>query len=547
MAPDQNPESPPGPPGGPHQQEFREPRSLAPKIYRKSWILGFLGVGLGALGTVKSFWTEQISPPSPQTSALEPLVSPSGEHQALMMARPKSQLGDSHPLDSALQAKPILVETPERELPPSVSKETLDSLLLMQAKFATGDFDGALAIAERLWEASRALNDSKVADYIEAQLPAILVSSAWSHIRFGRYEQAIELLLKSRKFRPLDEATKGLALSYYKLRRVEEALEEAESYLKKNPTDEVILLVVSDLYESQNRFQESLEVLLKAEQKITDQLSQKGLAPQEQKELLDNLGVIKNQKKKAGEKLQLSKNQKQELNGLFKLSYSELEHDVLAGWVLDTLQENLDELTQIYGFKTPTQAIEVILYEQKEFQRALSDAPHWVDGLYDGRIRVPIKNHQGDESQKTTLRQILSHELVHALFAETSGQRRLPPWFDEGMAQRFSCPNSGCKPFVFQANAGVFLKADEFEKSFLKADTLKAQRLYQQSLYLILTLESVGGSEILRMIIESTKPGSDLSSDALLKPVGVGFAALRDRAAERWKNKDTHSSGSTDP
>jgi tetratricopeptide (TPR) repeat protein len=521
----------------PHREEPPTKRSLTKGRF---WIFSLVVAGLGALVLIKHHRSAPLqTAPSPPSVALEQSPQSPEESSSLVSASARPGfLEDKHSLDSALKSRPIQVETPALELPPSVRRDTIDRILLMQAKFATGDFDGALAIAEKLWNESRAEGDPKVAAYVEAQLPAILVSSAWSQIRFGRYELAIERLLESRKFKSLNEATKGLALSFYKLHRVQEALDEAENYLQSDPTDEVILLIVSDLYESQNRFQESLEVLQRAEQKIKGQLAQAYQPTQDQKELVENLRVIQTQKKKIGERLQISKSQRQEQNGIFKLSYSEIEHDSLAGWVLDALQESLDELTQFYSFKMPSQAIEVILYEQKEFHRALGDAPHWVDGLFDGRIRVPIKTSQGEDSQKSQLRTILNHELVHALFANASGQRALPPWFDEGMAQRFSCFPPGCRPFIFQANPGVFLQTDEFQKSFLKTDTLKAQRLYQQSLYLILTAESIGGPDTLRTIIENIKSTGDLSSDTLVKPLGLSFAALRDKAAERWKNRD---------
>ena len=514
-----------------------------PKNSLKLIVVMILGLGL-------SLAIFQIKNPSSQTAPSPDDVFPdrmksasTSADQQVFPAKTGQQTlssGEKGALDSLLTPAVPQLKTPPTELPSHLDPQAVESILLMQAKYATGDFDGALTIAEMIL--TQFARDRKMTAYVESQLPAILVSAGWSHIRFGRCEKAIDLLTRSRQWTSMAEATKGLALCYYKLRRILPALDETESYLNIDPSDEAMLVIVSDLYESQSRFQEALDALKKAEQTLLNKVSTTPISSEERTEVESNLATVRQQKRNMSGRSRIAINQRSEHSGLFKLSYSEVEHDLLAGWVLNTLQDTLDALTGSYGFRPPEDAIEVILYEQKDFQQAHQDAPHWVDGLFNGRIRVPIKSGLSELAQKKHLQKVLSHELVHALFAGATGHRNLPPWFDEGMAQRVSCLPVSCKPFAFQANPGSFLASDEFQKSFLNANSLKAQRLYQQSLYLVMTLEFIGGPETLRLIIEHIKADSKLDSDSLLKPVGLTFNELREKAAELWKKSAFSSS-----
>lgn len=501
-----------------------------------------LGIGLALLGGGFIYFGNGFNLKSPASSDVKLLTSKKKEADwttsASMPAKPSPRSRtNTPPIESVTKTPSIDVPTSNSELPPNISSEIVSLILLMQARYASGDFDGSLSVAEKIL--AEAKDEKKIVEYVQAQLPAILVSAGWTHIQFSRYQQAIELFKRSRTLTPTIQATKGLALSYYKLNQNGEALEETENYLKSDPSDESMLVILSDLFESQNKFEEALLALERAEQKIIEKKSLPNLNPQLQEELKKNFTIVSKQKRNMTAKLQLAKNQRSEQGGIFKLTYSEIEHDILAGWTLNFLQEALDDLTQTYGFKIPKEPIEVILYEQKDFLQANEDSPQWADGLFNGRIRVPIYPSVSEQHQLSRLRKVLSHELVHALFSHMTNQRSLPPWFDEGMAQRFSCFPAGCKPVVFQLSRGSFLPPEDFEKPFLSAKSLKAQRLYQQSLYLVLTLEYLGGPEILRSIIESIKTDSNLHSESLLKPFGSGFLTLHEKASELWKSGHT--------
>lgn len=78
----------------------------------------------------------------------------------------------------------------------------------------------------------------------------------------------------------------------------------------------------------------------------------------------------------------------------------------------------------------PLHKIPVILYAQEDFHR-LRQTPDWVAGIYDGKIRLPIKN--GNFSAEE-FKHLLRHEYTHAVVFELSNGK-CPIWFNEGLAK----------------------------------------------------------------------------------------------------------------
>ena len=77
----------------------------------------------------------------------------------------------------------------------------------------------------------------------------------------------------------------------------------------------------------------------------------------------------------------------------------------------------------------PSGIITVVLYTDEQF-RDITRSPAWAGGVFDGKIRVPMRGALNDPRQ---LEKVLAHEFTHAL-VKSMAPRGVPTWVDEGLA-----------------------------------------------------------------------------------------------------------------
>jgi hypothetical protein len=115
----------------------------------------------------------------------------------------------------------------------------------------------------------------------------------------------------------------------------------------------------------------------------------------------------------------------------FKIQFSKFEHNEIKEIVVDILNNAHRTISSQMNFY-PSKVVTVILYNEKSFFD-ITRAPGWAGGLYDGKIRVPVK---GAEHNRTLLERVLYHEYTHALVHAIT--RKCPLWLNEGLAEYFS-------------------------------------------------------------------------------------------------------------
>ena len=217
----------------------------------------------------------------------------------------------------------------------------------------------------------------------------------------------------------------------------------------------------------------------------------------------------------------------------------------LADWILNTLEKAHDELIERWSMKPLRGPVEVVVYSQETFSDIMAGGPHWLGGVFDGRIRIPLvysglTEQQFWENLETTLR----HELVHAVFADMTRRRPLPNWFEEGVAQRFTCEGVRCNVLGALPTPGSFFSESDFIQSFTQYGMEKARIVYKQSLYLILSLEHSVDPGALRILVEQISHQGPLDSDNILRPLGISFSALLETAGKSWQNREDLTSRS---
>ncbi len=199
----------------------------------------------------------------------------------------------------------------------------------------------------------------------------------------------------------------------------------------------------------------------------------------------------------------------------------------------------MDYYIDSYDYEPPKFPIEVILYSSDNFQNVVAGGPTWAEGLFDGRLRIPIRSYLLKTKDLDPLKIVLRHELSHALLSLMSDARQLPSWFDEGLAQWLSCGNQGCTSYKFTPTPEGFLSTLAFNTPFTSYGAIKASQAYRQSLYIIQFIEKKWGRVSLRQMIRQISPSCEISSDYLLLPLRKSFRQLRELAKQEWDQRET--------
>ena len=104
--------------------------------------------------------------------------------------------------------------------------------------------------------------------------------------------------------------------------------------------------------------------------------------------------------------------------------------------VLSILERAYRELGQIFGNVFPPPPIQVIIYSAEEFSAATELDDH-VGAVYDGKIRVPVRDRDGEPLEEDELERRLYHEYTHVMVRHLGGED-VPWWFNEGLAEMLS-------------------------------------------------------------------------------------------------------------
>ena len=201
---------------------------------------------------------------------------------------------------------------------------------------------------------------------------------------------------------------------------------------------------------------------------------------------------------RAQHELELEDRQNQQESRHFSLRYVGGQTPLaLEQALLDTLEEQFDQLTQAFNFR-PAENIVVVLYTQQDFFD-ITRAPAWAGGLNDGKLRIPI---QGVNTMTPALQHVLKHELTHS-FVRFMVRDRCPSWLNEGLAQMLEPRSSS--PYALML-AHLFAQSKEIpfaalERPFNNLPPLQVEFAYAESLALVQFLTAkYGMDDVLRIL-----------------------------------------------
>lgn len=203
----------------------------------------------------------------------------------------------------------------------------------------------------------------------------------------------------------------GQAASYFATGQDLYARSILERALVAHPDDPRLLTLLGDVYNSQERPEDALDVWEKALSFGPDESITRRIETLRRQHAIDS-------------------SYRRSDAAHFTLKYDgERAGPELEAEILDYLEERFPDLVTRFDYY-PTQPIIVIVYPAKQFYQATL-AKEDVAGLFDGKIRVPSG---GLRSLNNEARKVLLHELAHAFIAGKS-RRTAPRWLHEGLAQ----------------------------------------------------------------------------------------------------------------
>ena len=210
-----------------------------------------------------------------------------------------------------------------------------------------------------------------------------------------------------------------------------------------------------------------------------------------------DLAVLQRLVERWKRELELESDDWTEESSRFELTFDTDRSDILhhSHEVLEHLEETFDDLVRWLGqdpwvVRAP---IRVLLYDPEDFDR-LTGLGDWAAGVFDGAVRVSVR----DLEAGAAWRSVLVHELVHAFVNEIAGSR-VPGWLNEGLAQllegvpgdpeRMTALLRGHEPFPLESLAGSLAGWE---------DPVAIRRAYAQSYLFAAYLRSTYGDEALR-------------------------------------------------
>jgi hypothetical protein len=165
--------------------------------------------------------------------------------------------------------------------------------------------------------------------------------------------------------------------------------------------------------------------------------------------------------------------------GHFAVKYADGERGAAgeAELALRALERIRDRIGREFSW-FPSKPVAVVLYSGEEF-REVTGAHGWMGGLFDGKIRIPLRGMRLDDGME----RLLTHEYAHALVAERAGGAA-PGWLDEGFAQWVAGEWSPARAEAMTARiaGGPLLSFESLQGSFTKIrDPQVAETAYFQA------------------------------------------------------------------
>jgi tetratricopeptide (TPR) repeat protein len=243
---------------------------------------------------------------------------------------------------------------------------------------------------------------------------AALGRQGWEAIQAGRIKEAADFFREAVELHPQDATLfLGAGLAAHLQGQEKEAQSALQQALRFNPRLIAAALLLGELaYRAGD-----LEAAMKT---YDDALA-----------IEPNHAQIKSRLESWRKEAALHDRFQQNLSPHFTVLFEGPTEQQLAGRAIEMLEAAYWRIgTALLAY--PPAVITVVLYTDEQF-RDITRSPTWAGGVFDGKIRVPMRGALNDPRQ---LERVLAHEFTHAL-VKSVAPRGVPTWVDEGLAMVF--------------------------------------------------------------------------------------------------------------
>jgi tetratricopeptide (TPR) repeat protein len=312
-------------------------------------------------------------------------------------------------------------------------------------------------------------------------------SRAAEKFRTGDYEGAIKLYseLSGRD----KSALAGMGISYLRLGDHENAERFLEQAVKNNPGDFGVRKTLAFFYYRKDDVDKGLSH------------AEAGLAIKRDPEL-----------QKICDKLRNDKNTREvsesESTSHFTITFDGYKHGGISRKVLEILEDAYSAVGKEFNV-FPSGAVNTILYTNRDFYD-ITRAPGWSGGIYDGKIRMPVR---GAEQNEATLKKVLFHEYTHSVVRSLTS--RCPLWINEGLAEYFSISRA--------EKIGQVIPLDLLRDSFSWLRGEQVTLAYRESHSAVAYLIGKHGFHRMKEFLQTLSAGGDLEQ-AFKGSFGVSYS-----------------------
>ena len=205
----------------------------------------------------------------------------------------------------------------------------------------------------------------------------------------------------------------------------------------------------------------------------------------------------------------------------FRILYDGYKQGKVDREILDVLEDAYRTIGQDLDC-FPPDPVTVILYTNRDFYDT-TRAPHWSGGVYDGKIRIPVR---GVDLREPVVRKVLFHEYTHVLVHYMA--HSCPLWINEGLAEYFSTR--------YTDRTGQLIPLKEMEESFADFSAGEVTLAYRESYWAVSFLMDKYGLYAIRTMLEGF--GAGKGADAAFEDA---FGIRYSQFISGWGKNDNSS------